>query len=231
MASIITGAQAQQRKTEARDKAASAAKDYWNKINDANGKIATAMNNLFGENGSFTKSISDYKNNAEGLIKEFVSDMSGAINKYSGENATKAINKLASEGATQQATKAGATKVGAMRSAGTNPMLTSALINSSQGNDYSNMLGQQQQLASSQYSNALNASMNKYGTALQSGLQKEQAVLGAQGNRAAQQLQGTSNLAANQIGAAGQQVANWQNQAQTTHGTQNLLEKLWSDIF
>jgi hypothetical protein len=72
--------------------------------------------------------------------------------------------------------------------------------------------------------------MNKYGNALQGSLQGAQGTLDAQGNRIGLGVQGQSAIAANTVGAAAQDVANYQNQAQTGQSSQNMGEKVWNDI-
>ena len=204
----------------------SSADAYWGRVTGANDALKEALygkdgnGGLLGNNGEFAQSITDYK-----------AGVQAALDKYSGENAFKEINRLASEGAQQQAAKAGAEKLGAMRSMGGSTTANKALVNSSLINDYNAGLQNQQALASNQYSNALNASMNKYGTALQGQLSKEQGVLGAQGNRIGQAAQGYSALAQNTIGGAGQNVTNYQNQTQVAQNSQNLIEKLHNSIF
>lgn len=215
----------------------SSADAYWGRVTGANDALKEALygkdgnGGLLGNNGEFAQSITDYKAGVQAALDKYNDESQKAIDKYSGENAFKEINRLASEGAQQQAAKAGAEKLGAMRSMGGSTTANKALVNSSLINDYNAGLQNQQALASNQYSNALNASMNKYGTALQGQLSKEQGVLGAQGNRIGQAAQGYSALAQNTIGGAGQNVTNYQNQTQVAQNSQNLIEKLHNSIF
>lgn len=233
MSSIWGGGDAFAKKAEARANSNTAAEQYWQRAMEANNELNKAMYGEDGKGGIFGEfegNISDYKKSINENIENYSKNMNDAISKYSGENAVKEINNLANQYALSGAKNAASSAAGAMRSTGMGKARTADLINNQTANMYNQQLGNQQQLASNQYANALGAKSQQYGTELNSNLTGAGSVLTAQGNLMGNKLQGASALAANKIGASGQDITNWQQQLGAIQGNQNLFEKLFGNL-
>ena len=240
-----------------------AADEYWGRVTSANDQLKKDLDNI--QNG-YSGDITDYKNTTQGYLNNYNANVANAtaqannnlaterqnianaLDKYTGDNAIKAIDKNAGQMASKNAAKAAAESVGGMRAAGLSPNAVAALTSSNTINAYNQGYGQQQQLASNQYAaaaqgaqnvygqssqnilNSLNSSLGAYGTSLNGGLQSQSNALSAAGNKAQLGMQGKSAVASNQIGAAAQDVANQQNQAGTAQNAQNVVEKIGGDF-
>ena len=225
------------------------------------------------------------RKSAEEKLGANKADYQKKLDKYTGENAARSINELASQQAVKNANAAGASTIGASLAAGLNPATAALLASNKTLGGYNDMFGQQQNLVGNQFANAaagagniygnesgnirdlLNNATNQYATALsgnlasentrlqtkndaasgalnsnlsslgnafQGGISKNNTSLQGQADMYGNQLNSYNNAvsaeAANQIGAAAQQVANYQNQAQTGQSSQNLFEKAWNDF-
>ena len=225
------------------------------------------------------------RKSAEEKLGANKADYQKQLDKYTGENAAKSINELASQQAVKNANAAGASTIGASLAAGLNPATAALLASNKTLGGYNDMFGQQQNLVGNQFANAaagagniygnesgnirdlLNNATNQYATALSGNLASENTRLQTKNDAAAGALNGNlsslgnafqggisknntglqgqadmygnqlnsynnavSGMAANQIGAAAQQVANYQNQAQTGQSSQNFLEKAWNSF-
>lgn len=84
------------------------------------------------------------------------------LEKYTGENAAKSINELASQQAVKNAANQGAATVGSMLAAGANPASALAAVNNNSLNAYNSMFGQQQGLVGNQFANAASGAGNIY---------------------------------------------------------------------
>ena len=225
------------------------------------------------------------RKSAEEKLGANKADYQKKLDKYTGENAARSINELASQQAVKNANAAGASTIGASLAAGLNPAAAALLASNKTLGGYNDMFGQQQNLVGNQFANAaagagniygnesgnirdlLNNATNQYATALsgnlasentrlqtkndaasgalnsnlstlgnafQGGVSKNNTGLQGQANMYDNQLNSYNNavsgMAANQIGAAAQEIANYQNQAQTGQSSQNLLEKAWNSF-
>ena len=196
----------------------------------------------------YNKNVKSAQTEAQGKLDTSMSELNNALDKYTGENAYRDTLKMGQRGAASSAGKAASEATGAARAAGLTPAQAALLGTNSTINAYNQGLDTQQTQAANQYAAAANAAQNKaqlsasnikdmlansmagYGNALNGQMQGASGVLGAAGNKMQNNLQGESAIAANKIGGAAQQVANYQNQAQTGQSSQNLLEKAWNSF-
>lgn len=204
-----------------------------------------SVNNMLTD---YNKNVTLAQTEAQGKLDNSMSELNNALDKYTGENAYKDTLKMGQRGAASSAGKAASEATGAARAAGLNPVTAALLGTNNTINAYNQALDTQQAAAANQYAGAANAAWNKaqlnasnikdmlansmtgYGNALSGQMQGASNTLGAAGNKMQNNLQGESAIAANKIGGAAQQVANYQNQAQTGQSSQNLFEKAWNDF-
>lgn len=190
---------------------------------DSNNALKDYSNNMYDILNQYNpeKHISSYeakndaaRKRAEDLLGANKSEYQKQLEKYTGENAAKSINELASQQAVKNASDQGAATVGSMLAAGANPATALAAVNNNSLNAYNSMFGQQQGLVGNQFANAaagagniysneagnirdlLNNATNQYATALGGNLAGESTRLQSRTNA-------QDSLLQNKLGAYG----------------------------
>ena len=174
------------------------------------------------------------RKSAEEKLAANKTDYQKKLDKYTGENAAKSINELASQQAVKNANAAGASTVGASLAAGLNPAAAALLASNKTLGGYNDMFGQQQNLVGNQFANAaagagniystesgnirdlLNNATNQYATALSGNLASENTRLQTKNDAASGALSGNLNTLNNALqGNISKNNTKFQGQANT----------------